>query len=143
MKKIRRRRKVIPHNFSSSVSDEAILLTMGGGNVSSVQRLLKLDLEPVPKGQETTNLIRELLRMGRDKILKDILGGVTVIDHCNYMDESIRPRAREIGERLWEITKDSDPGFFRWFAQCDMLSLPPAAQTELSHVWDGIGDWRD
>ena len=108
-----------------------------------VEHLQALDLTPLEGAPETTNLIREVLRIGRVKILKDIEENVPEAERCSYLDASIRPRAREIGERLWEITKETDPGFFQWFAHCDMLSLPPMEQRELSIVWDGIGDWRD
>lgn len=45
-----------------------------------------------------------------------------------------KPRAREIGERLNEI---SGFGLMNWVA----LQVPAHDRRELDYAWDGIGDW--
>ncbi len=110
---------------------------------SILMRLKTLDLDPIldekSKPEEsTTNYIREILRLARTVLLGQVKAGVQQSKRSCFLHPDIRLRIREIGERLWEMTKESDPGFIMWFYGCDLLSLPSWTRAELNEVWEGI-----
>lgn len=108
-----------------------------------IERLRGLDLSTTPTMNEKTKLIRELMALGRERVLHDWDNKVPLEERTSFLHPEVRPKARAICERLHEITKDSDPGFFRWLFDCDMQSFPRLDQRELSRVLDGIGTWLD
>ena len=168
-KKIRRRRKAPkqPHTEKFITVDQAGLLqALGGleaprtqnhghafvhppshigpplGLSPELRRLAELDLSP--QGNEKFDLVRELLRLGREVLLSEEAAGVDVFERTCFLtrDGKPRPRIREIGERLWDLNKDDDPGRLHWVFQCDLLSIPSAFHGELATAWDGVGNFR-
>lgn len=108
-----------------------------------MKRLKKLDLEPFldedsKPSESPTNYVREILNLARRVLVAQVDAGVQHYDRVCFLHPDIRPRIREIGERLWEMTKNSDPGFIMWFYSCDLLSLPRWTRSELNEVWEGI-----
>lgn len=54
-----------------------------------------------------------------------------------FLDDVVRPRVREIGERLATLKKD-DRDYFSWFFSCETLTWPRGAAHELELVWDAV-----
>lgn len=100
-----------------------------------IERLRELDLHTTPTMNEKTRLIRELLEIGRGKILADYDAGVPDGERFSYMHEGVVTQAWRIAQRMLEIARDSDPGFVDWFFSCDALSLPEQDQDELSALF--------
>lgn len=113
------------------------------GREAYIDHLRSLDLRTWPDMDEQMRLIRELMALGRERVLSDHDRDVPYHERSSFLHPEVQAKARAICERLYEITKDKDPGFFRWLFECDMLSFPPIDRRELSVVLDGIGDWRD
>jgi len=102
-----------------------------------LDRLKTLDL--TPKGDEKMQLIREILRLARDILVKEQDAEVPYSERSCFLHPEILPRVKEIGERLWEITKDDDPDYMHWFLQCDLESVPRSFHSEIGYAWNGIG----
>ena len=101
-----------------------------------VERLRNLDLNPI--GPEKTRLIRELLSLARIVLVREKEVQTPYEEKSCFLHPEIQPRVREIGERLWEITRDDDPDFLNWFANCDLLSIPRCFHSELYIAWEGL-----
>jgi hypothetical protein len=97
----------------------------------------QLDLTPL--GNPKADLIREMLRLVRDVLVQEEKKGLPMEERSAFLHPEIRPRVREIGEELWNMTKDNDPGYLRWVLSCDLLSVPQPFQGEIAWVWDGLG----
>lgn len=111
--------------------------------VETIEWLRDLDLEDLGGSSDNqVNLVRELMRLGRKRVLHDYDNHVPMEDRVSFLHPEIKKRIREIGERLWDLTKDEDPQYMRWFFECEMQSFPTLSQVELVHVWNGIGSIR-
>lgn len=71
---------------------------------------------------EATELLRELIQLGRQRYLQDLRENAPIRD--SYICPEIGPRALQIWERLREITKDAEPGLMAFLTQCGARYLP-------------------
>lgn len=104
-----------------------------------IENLSKLQLEPLPEATEKINLVRELLKLGRDQIVYELQTNVPELQRSSFLHDTIADRVKEIGYRLWEITKDSDPEFMLFIIQNELTFFPKLDKTELEIAWNGIG----
>lgn len=89
--------------------------------------LMQLDLTPV--GNERIDLIREFMRIGRERVL------VAIGDRKKktFTHHDVRDRIVAIGQRLADIGGD-----LQWVLDCDALSFPEVNRQELFEVWSTI-----
>lgn len=81
---------------------------------------------------ETAALVAELLDMAN----RDPNPGTEL--YAAYLERD-KPRAREIGERLYEV---GGHALMERVHQTIVARAPPYSGRHLDYAWDGVGDWR-
>ena len=100
-------------------------------------KLLMTGTDPIPGARRKTNIIREVMTIGASGLLS------TWNSERPRCFSSEMERVRQLGEELYEETRESDPTYIQWFMDCDMLSFPEWATHELAVVWiDVLTRWR-
>ena len=135
-----------PANISiSKLMEDRMKDSMERSNLDYI-RSLELDylttLDLSPTGNPVTDLIRELLRLACEVLTSDRNSGRPFGHEGCFVNPKIYSRCVEIGKELSSLTKD-DEGFFEWFFNCDLLSIPREFRHEIFRVWNGVnGDSR-
>ena len=100
-------------------------------------RLTKLFLtetDPVHGFQEETKLLEELVEIGKVGVIHHLSIG----DFKCFGRECCIDRVKQIGARLYEVTKPIDPGFVERQFKGDVLPCPGWAIQELRCLWHGM-----
>lgn len=89
--------------------------------------LMVLDLEPV--GKERMDVIREIMRIGRRRLVLSVGDR----NKQTFSHPDVRDMIVTLGKRLAAIGED-----LQWVVDCDGLSFPEANRQELIQVWSNI-----
>lgn len=107
-------------------------------NPHQMEILRALDLVITPDMDEQTRLARELLALGRERVLRDHDNNIDEEERSSFLDPTVLPRVQEIGQRLHEINPSL---LFLFFELPETQILPSSDRKELEYAWDGIGEF--
>jgi len=91
---------------------------------------------PVP-GDPKKTLVHELM-----SLIKDLMNKTEdlVDDYpTSFNHPAIVERVVEIGQELWELTKEKDPEFMLFLFRIFFVQFPKSFASDLLVIWDGIG----